>query len=148
MPTENEIDRLAAMTNAMRPDWPTRSLRTHLAQHHATRPYRDLAVALAYVASDPNTKTPARLKEPGPWWKASAVEDATITYQTVKCPDHPDQRLGLCAPCADLAAPMPSEIRAAARAARRTAPKPTQPTRQPDPESVALARARADQEQP
>lgn len=71
MATKEEIDRLAAMAHELRPDWPLRSLLTYLARNHATRAYRDLAVALAAVATDSATQTPKRLEESGPWWKAA-----------------------------------------------------------------------------
>ena len=68
MATENELQRLAAAMNALRPDWPTSSLFTLLRSKHAGRAYADLAVAAVAVSVDPNTKTPARLSEAGPWW--------------------------------------------------------------------------------
>lgn len=77
MPTPNELERLASAANAMRPDWPTRSVLTVLTRDHASRPYRDLAVALAWVAADPHTKTPARLSESGPWWAATEGGEPT-----------------------------------------------------------------------
>jgi hypothetical protein len=78
---ETQLARLAGMAHALRPDWPSRSLLTYLHAHHAGRPYRDLAVALAWVAADSATRTPARLDENGPWWKAALAEapDATRT---------------------------------------------------------------------
>ena len=68
---ESEIQRLAAAANALRPDWPTASLRTFIANKLADRAYRDAAVAFAWVAADERTKTPARLLEAGPWWQIS-----------------------------------------------------------------------------
>lgn len=55
----------------LRPDWPVNSLVAYLAKTQPNRPYQDLAVALVYIAVDPETKTPARLAENGPWWKAA-----------------------------------------------------------------------------
>lgn len=72
---ENEIERIAAAANALRPDWPLASLRTLLTTKLATRARRDVAVALAWVACESETKTPARVLEPGPWWTAVATED-------------------------------------------------------------------------
>ena len=66
-----EIERLAAAGHALRPDWPAASLRTWLETQHASDAYRDVAVALTVVATDPATRTPARLTEPGPWWDAA-----------------------------------------------------------------------------
>lgn len=71
MATKEELDRLAAMGHQLRPDWPLRSLLTYLARNHRSRPYRDLAIALAAVATDTTTQTPKRLEESGPWWKAA-----------------------------------------------------------------------------
>lgn len=73
---DHDIDRLAAAANAMRPDWPLSSLRTFIRKHMAHRPVRDAAVALAWITCEPNTATPARVLEAGPWWRAAAIEDA------------------------------------------------------------------------
>ena len=37
MATDNEIQRLAAMANSLRPEWPVKSLVTILARDHAGR---------------------------------------------------------------------------------------------------------------
>lgn len=76
MATPIEIARLAAAGNVLRPDWPTASLQTCLTRH-THRPYHDLAVALVYVATDPASKTPARLNENGPWWRITATGQET-----------------------------------------------------------------------
>lgn len=68
MPTPTETARIAAAISMLRPDWPTASLTTLITTRHAHRPARDLAVALAYVALDADTRTPARINEAGPWW--------------------------------------------------------------------------------
>lgn len=67
----NELDRLAAAGHRLRPDWRADSLKTFLAAHVADRPYRDAAIALAWVATDPVAKTPNLLTQDGPWWAAS-----------------------------------------------------------------------------
>lgn len=72
---EHEIDRLASAFHVLRPDWPHASLRTFIAKNLAHRPRRDVAVALAWVASESNSATPARVLTAGPWWKAAAVGD-------------------------------------------------------------------------
>jgi len=103
MPTSNEIERLAAAANALRPDWPVPSLRTHLAQHHGHRPYRDLAVALAWICTDPATQTPARLAENGPWWAATSV-NSVKAGERQKCPEHHiPLTAGNCERCIDAA---------------------------------------------
>lgn len=76
MATLHELQRLAAMGNALRPDWAVGSLLTHLQANYGTKPYRDIAVALAWIATDPDTATPARMKEAGPWWAATTPRDS------------------------------------------------------------------------
>ena len=72
---EHEAERIAAAMNQLRPDWPTKSLRTLLAKPQlANRPRRDVTVALAWVACETATATPARVLEAGPWWRAAGVE--------------------------------------------------------------------------
>lgn len=66
-----EAQRLAASINALRPDWPVKSLMTLIETELHLRSYRDAAVALAYVATDPGTRTPKRVAEAGPWWAAT-----------------------------------------------------------------------------
>lgn len=75
---DHELDLLAATFNIARPDWPTKSLRTFLAKNLASRPYRDVFVALAWIACEPRTATPARVLEAGPWWQAAAVEGRLV----------------------------------------------------------------------
>lgn len=72
---EHEIERIAAAMNQLRPDWPTRSLKTLLSGPKlADRPRRDVTVALAWVACESGTATPARVLEAGPWWRAATIE--------------------------------------------------------------------------
>lgn len=87
MPTPNEIERLAAMANQLRADWPIKSLRTYLAANLGARTYQDLAIALAYICTDPQTQTPARLLENGPWWAATAAHSVKAG-QRQRCPEH------------------------------------------------------------
>lgn len=79
MPTDTELTRLADMAHALRPDWHPRSVRAWLATHVRTRAYRDVAVALAAIACDSTTTTPARLDESGPWWAAAVAAGGTST---------------------------------------------------------------------
>ncbi|MBS44109.1 MAG: hypothetical protein CMH83_13280 [Nocardioides sp.] len=69
-----EADRIAAAIGVMRPDWPVPSVRTLIRERLQDRPRRDVAVALAWIASDSATKTPARVLESGPWWLAAAAD--------------------------------------------------------------------------
>lgn len=66
----DELARLANAAHRLREDWPVASLRSLLAEH-ASKPWRDVAVALTWIATDPNTTTPGRLNLPGPWWTAT-----------------------------------------------------------------------------
>lgn len=76
---EAAIVRIAAATNAHRPDWPQSSLVTFLTKNLADRAYQDVAVAMAWIATDPETRTPARVLEPGPWWPAHTEAGTTPT---------------------------------------------------------------------
>lgn len=106
-----EVERLAAMANALRPDWPTRSLQTHIAANHMQRAYRDLACALAYVATDPQTKTPARLIEAGPWWQVTPEPSRVQAGRPIPCPDHPGRKASNCPDCRAEAVPPPPNWR-------------------------------------
>lgn len=82
MATLNELERVAAMAVALRPDWVLQSVLTNLKANHGTRPFRDLAVAVAWIATDGDTLTPGRLKEAGPWWDASTPREPAPTGTT------------------------------------------------------------------
>lgn len=73
---EVELARLAAMAHALRPEWPAQSVKTYL-HAFAGSAFRDVAVALAWVACDPTSATPARLAENGPWWQATRLPGMT-----------------------------------------------------------------------
>lgn len=89
-----ELGRLAAAWSILRPEWPEKSIRTRLIDHHAARPYWDLLVATAVCWGDPATDLPARLGEHGPWWAiVAALNRADAARAPVRaadeCPDHP-----------------------------------------------------------
>jgi len=98
MATRTELERLAAMGAALRPDWPYRSILTYLLCDHAQRPYRDLAVAFAYIATDPLTQTPKRLSEPGPWWTTTITGTNTMPGKE-RCEEHPWEKAWNCRAC-------------------------------------------------
>jgi acyl-CoA synthetase (NDP forming) len=163
--TKIELHRLAGAIATLRPDWAPQSLQTFLERNLANRAYRDVALALAYVAVDPDTATPARVLEPGPWWSAAATRDVPTARNI--CLTHPlsairtDPHTGeqTCAGChADqLAAdeqlplrrvgtPPAPDTRAAIVAAITTA-RPAQPRQRTQPPSVeAMTAARAELE--
>lgn len=146
--TPNQAERLAHAVNALRPDWPVRSLLTFIQKSLSDRAHFDAAVALAWVAADPASKTPARVLEAGPWWKATVTEDGTVSTVTTRCPQHPAEKAWSCRECADQTVDAGAGL-ATVRAALATAPKPPAPT---GPEFVAPVRdlddvrARIDQE--
>jgi hypothetical protein len=79
--TDVEVSRIADATAAARPDWPARSIRALVAGRLRDRAYADVLVALAVVAADPASETPARVLEPGPWWQATrANRPADVTF--------------------------------------------------------------------
>lgn len=93
---ENEVQRIAAMGNALRPDWPIGSLVTLLSKPEiVNRTRRDVAVALAWVACESTTKTPARVLEAGPWWLATNADGQRSGRSSMNqpCPFHADQIL-------------------------------------------------------
>lgn len=105
MASETQLARLAAMASALRPDWNPQSTLTILkSQDLVGRAWRDLAVALAWLACDERTQTPARLRENGPWW--------LVTRDVASHPQPP-----AFAPPSPLT---PAEREAAARAAAET----------------------------
>lgn len=79
MLSQAETHRLAAAINALRPDWPLASLSTWIRTSLAERAYRDAAVALTWVACDPQSETPARVLEAGPWWRAAQAEQGAAS---------------------------------------------------------------------
>jgi hypothetical protein len=88
----HERDRIADAIARLRPDWPAAQLRTLITEHLLDRPRRDVAVALAWIACEPNTSTPYRVLEAGPWWKAAGAEGSAQTRQ-------PFDRGTFCAHC-------------------------------------------------
>lgn len=87
MPEPTELDRLVAVFAAIRVDWPSRSIRTYLGENHQHSGAHGLLVAGAACYGDPLTKTPARLREAGPWWKAAQAASGEVD-QTSAPPRH------------------------------------------------------------
>lgn len=71
--TPTEIARLAAIVWNVRPEWQQTSLHTLISRNLAAKPYHLAVVAFIACAVDPDTKTPARVLENGPWWRAAAI---------------------------------------------------------------------------
>ena len=70
-----QIERIAAAIHALRPDWPIPSLKKFVSDR-AHQPMTDLLVQLTIVAVDPETKTPARIDQDGPWKQALGYRPA------------------------------------------------------------------------
>jgi len=128
MLTRAEIERLAAMGNALRPDWNIRSLCTLIHTNLTARSYQDVAVALAWIGADTRTSTPGRLLELGPWWRASV--DGTTPIHFARCPiaGHTSYAATNCGACKNDAldgtealtdTPDPDHLEMYARGARR-----------------------------
>ncbi len=99
MISRDETERLAAMANALRPDWPLKSLTTFIVNELTRRTYREVAIALAWVATDPATDTPKRMLEAGPWWNASRAQAATVSVVVTRCGEHPEHPAARCPAC-------------------------------------------------
>ena len=99
MISRDETERLAAMANALRPDWPLKSLTTFIVNELTRRTYREVAIALAWIATDPATDTPKRMLEAGPWWNASRAQAATVSVVVTRCGEHPDHPAARCPAC-------------------------------------------------
>lgn len=63
--------RIATAINVIRPEWPIASIVTLIGQRHQHRIAADVAAALAWVAIDPDSRTPGRIDEAGPWWPSA-----------------------------------------------------------------------------
>lgn len=118
----NEAERIAAAMHDLRPDWVPKSLTTMLLKHHAHRPFRDVALAAAYIATTPEVETPGALQQPGPWWGQPIPEPPKrAAVVGTRCPDHPTHLMP-CPVCRVQTRPArtPGELRAGLNAARST----------------------------
>ena len=65
---QHDARRIAETGNALRPDWPVRSLMTLLAEHRHKDPL-DVHLAVVWIAYDSSIQSPAILRSDGPWWR-------------------------------------------------------------------------------
>lgn len=87
--TRDEAQRIAGAISIIRPDWLASSLQTVLGKlpaHLRARPARDVHLALAWLAHDPEQRTPRLLSESGPWWQLTAQPGAAPTLRTWRDP--------------------------------------------------------------
>lgn len=101
----NEAERLAAAVSQVRPDWPAQSVFAMLARPDLRdRSARDVAIALMWIAHDPDSRTPARVIEAGPWWmQVTATDRSQSGHQPPtrdqECATHPGGWADHCAGC-------------------------------------------------
>src|SRR5262249_25293075 len=137
-----ETERIARSANGLRPDWPIKSLETFIWQNLKHHAYRDVAIVLNIVATDPLTENPGRVLEAGPWWKATqllggphAAWPRAHPQRAAHggCPSHEDHPVGadLCPDCRQSLVTDPTrsktladQVKAAHRAARAARPAP------------------------
>ena len=115
---DHEAQRIAHAANAMRPDWPTASVLTLIRANLMDRPRRDVAVALAWVACESGSHTPARVLESGPWWTAAAVAGDTTGRRE---PYDPATHCSVCSKADDHRHPDDHPFESAITRARRLA---------------------------
>ena len=80
-----EAEQIATAVSIIRPDWLRTSLVTtlgRLPEHYRIRPARDVHLALLWLAYDPDTKTPGRLGQEGPWWGVGSLAGPGTTRTT------------------------------------------------------------------
>ena len=65
---QHDARRIAETANALRPDWPIRSLMTILAEHR-NKDALDVHLAVVWIAYDSSIESPAILRAEGPWWR-------------------------------------------------------------------------------
>lgn len=75
MLTRDDAIRIAESATMIRPDWLRASLVTLLGEFKAKN-VRDVHLAILWIAYDPQTRTPARLREDGPWWHLGTTTSA------------------------------------------------------------------------
>lgn len=105
---QNQARAIAKATSYLRPEWTETSLFSLLSSLPAARrdmPARDVMLALTWIAYDPATREPGRLKIEGPWWhvadRAARTEAAPEHLTTQWCPTHDRPYLHECRYCRD-----------------------------------------------
>lgn len=71
MMSKAEARVIAESVAVVRPDWLVASL-TSLLHEFRAKPPREVHLALLWIAYDPDTRTPARIRTEGPWWGIAA----------------------------------------------------------------------------
>lgn len=89
-----EAEAIASAVSIIRPAWLQSSLTKMLfkLQH---RPARQVALALVYLAYDPEVESPGLLLKDGPWWSVASLTEPTYTPPAGNepvCPIHGDRQ--------------------------------------------------------
>ena len=109
----NQARAIAAAVSRIRPDWFETSLNSllwdGLPSHRRDLPARDVMLALVWLAYDPDTDKPGRLKLDGPWWHlaetAAKTAPAPVHVITQWCDRHGRPYLHECRYCRDVQPP-------------------------------------------
>ena len=139
-----DAERIAQAIHDLRPEWPAQSVLTLIGNSDdlRTRAYRDLAVALTYVACDPASLTPGRVREAGPWWAHTNAQRATVSAVTTRCGDHPAHPALNCPECAEEVVTDPDVIAARAALVRAAIPRRQTIHKHPEPPATDVRAAR------
>ena len=104
----NQARAIAGAISHIRPDWHEVALNSLLAglpTNLRDRPARDVMLALTWLAYDPDTDKPGRLKLEGPWWHlaetAAKTAPAPVHFITRWCDRHGRPYLSECRYCRD-----------------------------------------------
>jgi hypothetical protein len=103
-PPRDPVAELVAAVQTIRPEWGTTAVRTTLDRAREDgRPWRLASDAMLRVARAPDSRSPARLLEQGPWW-SEAVNGSRARparpADLAKCAAHPGELASNCRCCA------------------------------------------------
>ena len=85
MLTRDEAMCCAHAAIALRPDWTVDQVLNVLRDDRVRpRQFRHVAVALAWIAADEDTKSPGRLFAHGDWWEAARPKRAEVSAPTFR----------------------------------------------------------------
>lgn len=93
--TPKQIEGLALMLHAARPEWPLAPLRAIIEKNREVPSYQAVVIAAITKATEPSCMTPAPIFTPGPHWP----EEARTKIHAPDCPDHIGKPAHNCAGC-------------------------------------------------
>jgi hypothetical protein len=101
MITRNDAEQIAAAVSSLRPDWPLGSIMTLIEKQLTHWTYLDLVVGMAYIAAErnpdgtPTSRTPARVKEDGPWRSIGHVDPNATAARERAARELAERRAGI-----------------------------------------------------